>query len=329
MQSKLIIFSSAIVLCAVGLATSVSINDTEVKTNLVGGKERSGRWYNENKPKSSVPLGYYASPDSPVYSVDNDEEDLDDDSRNDKAKYNLPTSFADFKPDSKKSQYNFQNRPSPPSAWKGYYPAAEMDYPSPWMFPSDVSSMISAIKGDDEPQGLIAKLKAEPLTLLLAVVLPLSVLLAAVLPSLITFFMNGNNGIPTITTSATGDGSGDGSSKRRRSDNPSFVASVLDAIESFGAARSSNENDSSSCLQKTICEVSKGINGTEFKGIQRNVFDALPSVDESWLKILGLKEFKHAMNSGNCEIIQCSVGYRNTERKRNDQASSEKNKLDK
>lgn len=322
MHSKLIFFCSAIVLCA-GLVTSVSINDTETKANLTGGKERSGRWYNE-KLKSSVPLGYYASPDAPVYSIDNAEDDIDDDSRNDKAKYNLPTSFADFKPDNKKSQYNFQNRPSSPSGWKGYY-SADMDYPSPWMFPSsDISSMISAIKGEDEPTGLLAKLKAEPIALVLAVVLPLSVLLAGVLPSLMNFFMNGNSGVPTITTSATGDGSGNGG-KRRRSDNPSFVASVLDAVESLGSRSSTN----SSCIQKTICEASKSINGTEFKRIQRNVFDALPSVDESWLQILGLKEFKHAMNTGNCEIIQCSVGYRKKEGKRNEQAAYEKNELNK
>ncbi|KAG8198935.1 hypothetical protein JTE90_015142 [Oedothorax gibbosus] len=277
-------------------AHGATINDT--KSDVVGdGKERSGRWYDGSKPKSSVPLGYYADPDSPVYSMDNAEDEGEDDSRNDKGKYNLPTSFADFKPDNTRSTKNYyQKRPSPP---KGYY-SDDFDYPASWMFPS--SDVLSSIKGVDEPQGLLAKLKSEPVLVLLAVAIPFSILLAAVLPSLIAYLMGGNSNVPTITTSATGDGSGAAGKRLSRFDNLSFVASVLDVIENFGARRS---NDSGSCLQKTICEVSRSINSTQFKAIQRNVFDVLPTVDDSWLQIFGLKEFKHALNNGNCDIIKC------------------------
>ncbi|GIY20738.1 uncharacterized protein CDAR_99971 [Caerostris darwini] len=199
------------------VVAGVSVNETQTSGNKTDVKTRSGRWLGDNEPQYSVQLGYYASPD---YTDESDD-------RDDKGKYSLPTSFADFKPDDKQSRY--PPPPPLPNAWK------TDSLPAPWMFPSDVASIVNAMADvhDEKPTGLLAKLKAEPLTILLAAAIPLSILLAAVLPSLINLIMNGNMNTPPATTIASGNRSDTG--RNYKNNEPSIVVKVLEAIENMSA----------------------------------------------------------------------------------------------
>ncbi|GFS41613.1 uncharacterized protein NPIL_455541 [Nephila pilipes] len=283
---------SVVFFCCAGLVLGgAAINETKSMGNKTE-KGRDGRWLGDNDPQYSVQLGYYAPPDVPVYAVDDSEE------RNDKAKYNLPTSFADFKPDTgedKKSRYTLPKAgPPPPSSWKG---VSEDDLPAPWMFPSDMVALMNAAAEEEKPTGLLAKLKAEPILVLLAAVVPLSILLAAVLPSLINLVMTGTMTTPPATTTATGN-----EGRKHRGDDPSYIASVLKAIENVSVL--SGQDDL--CVQKVVCQVAKGIDGTKYRSVQQNVFEMLPLVPEVWSEKFGLKDVKEVLKSGNCDKVKCS-----------------------
>ncbi|GFQ74371.1 uncharacterized protein TNCT_544861 [Trichonephila clavata] len=203
---------------------NLSVNKTEPKP-------RAGRWYQDNQYGSKVDAGDYASPGKPYYSADSSPEEAD---RNDKSKYNVPTSFADFIPDQKYSSSKIPSKSRPPQFgdWKGY--AGDMDYAAPWAFPTDMIAVMNAMKEGEKDTGLLAKLKAEPIAVFLGLVLPLTLIFAAVWPSLLNFFMNGSMGPQTITTTASGDNGGNGDNgSTRKGDNPSYVANILGAIENF------------------------------------------------------------------------------------------------
>ncbi|KAF8787387.1 hypothetical protein HNY73_008990 [Argiope bruennichi] len=266
----------------IGLAASESVNITQKIANNTNDRSRSGRWLGDNDPQYSAQFGYYASPD----------EGDDSDERIDKGKYSLPTSFADFKPDtSEDKKSRFQPPLPPPSAWKGE------TLPAPWMFPSDVFTTIDDV--EEKPIGLLAKLKKEPLTILLAAAIPLSVLLAAVLPSLINMIMTSNM-IPPVTTTASGNRTDTG--RYHKSTDPSLVVKVLEAVEDLSALRKSEEL----CIQKIICHVSKRINDTKYRSIQQNVLDIIPFVPDTWLENFGLKELQAILKSENCTKVKCS-----------------------
>ncbi|GBN05955.1 hypothetical protein AVEN_275338-1 [Araneus ventricosus] len=274
-------------LILIGLATGESVNVTHQIGNNTNARGRSGRWVGDNDPQYSAQFGYYASPD----------EDDDSDERIDKGKYSLPTSFADFKPDTgDDKKFRFQPPlppPPPPSAWKGD------TQPAPWMFPSDVFTMMNAVDVEEKPTGLLAKLKKEPLTILLAAAIPLSVLLAAVLPTLINMIMTGNMS-PPVTTIASGNRTDTG--RHHKSTDPSLVVKILEAVEDLSALRKSEDL----CFQKIICHVSKRINGTKYRSIQQNVLDIIPFVPDTWLESFGLKEMQTILKTENCSKVKCS-----------------------
>ncbi|GBN21381.1 hypothetical protein AVEN_138945-1 [Araneus ventricosus] len=221
-MSRVLLYS-AFLLCLCMLASaSTAENKTETK-------QRSGRWYSENQPGAYINAGEYASPSKPYYSVDSDE----DADRKDKPKFNVPTSFAEFMPDQKYSSSKVPSKSSPPPSfgdWKGYSGDAD---PAAWMFPADMMAMMTAMKDDGKEAGFLAKLKAEPIAVFLGIVLPLTLILAAVWPSILNFFMGGM-APPPVTTIASGDNGDNGSSRKsRKGDDPSFIVSVLEAIEKF------------------------------------------------------------------------------------------------
>ncbi|GFT83374.1 uncharacterized protein NPIL_699391 [Nephila pilipes] len=232
---------SAFLLWAAVLSTTASTNSISTAANKT---ERAGRWYQDNQYGSKVDTGDYAAPGKPYYSVDSSSEDAD---RNDKSKYNVPTSFADFIPDQKYSSSKVPSKSRPPQAygdWKGYN--GDADYAAPWAFPTDMIAVMNAMKDGEKETGLIAKLKAEPIAVFLSLVLPLTLIFAAVWPSVMNYFMNGNMGPQTITTTASGGNGGDGNGDNgstRKADDPSFVASVLEAIESFSEKMLMDEDD--------------------------------------------------------------------------------------
>ncbi|CAL1267229.1 unnamed protein product [Larinioides sclopetarius] len=217
------ILHSALLLCLCVLASASTSNSTSET------KQRSGRWYSENQPGAYINAGEYASPSKPYYSVDSDE----DADRKDRSKYNVPTSFAEFMPDQKYSSSKVPPKSSPPPSfgdWKGYSGDADS---AAWMFPADMVAMMTAMKDDGKETGFLAKLKAEPVAVFLGIVLPLTLILAAVWPSILNFFMGGM-APPPVTTVASGDTAEIVSNRRsRKGDDPSFIVSVLDAIEKF------------------------------------------------------------------------------------------------
>ncbi|GFQ82212.1 uncharacterized protein TNCT_328571 [Trichonephila clavata] len=298
--------------CA-GLVLGGTTNETKSLGNGTE-KGRDGRWLGDNEHQYSVQLGYYASPDAQVYAADDSEE------RNDKVKYSLPTSFADFKPDTsedKKSRYTLPKAGPPPSAWKG---VSGDDLPAPWMFPSDMVALMNAAAVEEKPTGLLAKLKSEPIVVLLAAVVPLSLLLAAVLPSLIKTIMAGSMTTPPATTTATGN-----EGRKHRGDDPSYIASVLKAIENVSILNGQEDL----CLQKVVCQVVKGIEGTKYRSVQENVFEMLPLVPEVWLEKFGLKEVKEVLKNGSCESVKCSKKAKSSsEKKRYNSTTSYKGDKD-
>ncbi|GFY42677.1 uncharacterized protein TNIN_96791 [Trichonephila inaurata madagascariensis] len=156
-MSPVFIFSAfslwAVFMYANASTSNLSANKTEPK-------QRAGRWYQDNQYGPKVDAGDYAAPGKPYYSADSSPEEAD---RNDKSKYNVPTSFADFIPDQKYSSSRVPSKSRPPQSgdWKGY--AGDVDYAAPWAFPTDMIALMNAMKEGEKETGLLAKLKAEPI----------------------------------------------------------------------------------------------------------------------------------------------------------------------
>lgn len=293
------VFLTCLMFC--GLATGAAIDDTS-KRNETGRLGRAS--YGNPQQFAPVDIGYYSHPDTSSTSTES-EDDLT-------PKRDVPTSFNDFnpsdRPTSNKYKGYFPSKGLPPSinTWKGDWGTGG-NLPMMPPTPADMAMMMQMMQAMQHPEqtpsisdgisGLLSKIASDPILILL----PLAMLLASAVPLIFPLLKNVNSdntaSNPIITTVASGNNG------RKRSDNPSFVTPILQAIESF-SGRSLSEP---TCLQKTFCEATKGVNGTDSRPVQKSIYKAFTFVDDYWLDALGVKQLMDALGTGNCDKLNCDA----------------------
>lgn len=193
-------------------------------------------------------------------------------------------------------------QPPMPDFNEYYFPADDWkgDSWTPDQF-SNMMMMMNHMQAMNRPKfgGVLSKILHDPAMLLLIASFPISILLAIVLPTLMNMMMNG--GLPTITTTATGN------NNARTLENTDFLRPVVQTITAFGGRSFENPE----CMQKIFCQVTKGpiTNGTESRSFQKALYSASKLIDNQWLESFGVKTLFDSMQDGNCDKIPCPTHH--------------------
>lgn len=190
--------------------------------------------------------------------------------------------------------------PQPPMPdFSEYYFPADNWKGDPWT-PDQFSKMMmmmNQMQAMNKPKfgGVLSRILHDPAMLLIIASFPISILLAMVLPTLMNMMMNG--GLPTITTTATGN------NNARTLESIDFLRPVIQTITAFDGRSFENPE----CMQKLFCQVTKGpiTNGTEARSFQKALYSASKLIDTQWLDSFGVKTLFDSMEDGNCDKIPC------------------------
>lgn len=203
-------------------------------------------------------------------------------------------------PPSPPPQGNKKGGGAPPTDYNEYYIPMDAWKGDPWMPDQNPMTMMMMMNQMHKPKmgGFLSKIFQDPLTLVIAALVPLSILLAAVLPTLMNMMMNG--GLPTVTTTATGN-----TAAGRNLEGIEFLSPVFQTISTFGARSFENPD----CMQRIFCQVTKGpaMNGTDSRSFQKALYSASKFIDSHWLETLGVKTLFDSMKDGDCTKIPCSA----------------------
>lgn len=184
---------------------------------------------------------------------------------------------------------NYQKWQPPPQPWNSN-DAWAADPMSFLLLQNAMASM----KNQQKPVGFLEKIAAEPALLLIAACIPISLLLAAVLPTLIHSM---NPGIPTITTTATGQ-----KTRSNDLDLMPYLVPAMEAIGTFGIRSVANPD----CVQRIFCQVAQekvGFHSQQYFKRAASVARFLST--GTWLENFGVKKIVDSLSSGHCEDIPC------------------------
>ncbi|XP_054717534.1 uncharacterized protein LOC129226930 [Uloborus diversus] len=155
--------------------------------------------------------------------------------------------------------------------------------------------------------------KVEPITVLVAGIIPASLILAAALPSVMTKMMwmkgemNGSGGptMSTITTTAVGPPGMDMTGTRYRSSES--IASFIEAASDFGF----KALEKPQCARQLFCRLAKNTIMTDSPTLQRAIQVATIAMENSWLDHLGVQDIFRSLTDGTCNDDDCESTPRN------------------
>ncbi|GFS49603.1 uncharacterized protein TNIN_51231 [Trichonephila inaurata madagascariensis] len=176
---------------------------------------------------------------------------------------------------------------------------AEIQKNNPWNM--DKKPSVQMIKKEQQNEnskpilgGLWSSLKTEPSTFLLVSAIPITILLGAILPTLTKNMKK--IGTSATKTSAIGN-------KAREFFEEGFLSPIFDGISAFRERALENP----SCIQRIFCETTKSYSPNTIGSnlLPKLLTKASSFIDESYLRIFGVKTLFDSMVDGNCEKVPC------------------------
>ncbi|XP_042899026.1 uncharacterized protein [Parasteatoda tepidariorum] len=159
--------------------------------------------------------------------------------------------------------------------------------------------------------GIFDKLsKVEPITILVAGIIPASLILAAALPSVMSKMMpvKGDTSMPmmpTIMTTAVGSDGGMDMTGSRSNMGADSLSSILEAVGDFGLKALEKPH----CARMMFCRLAAENLIAESPIMQRAVHLATVAMEDSWLQYMGVQSLLKSLNDGTCNQADCDPEF--------------------
>ncbi|KAG8195450.1 hypothetical protein JTE90_013902 [Oedothorax gibbosus] len=177
--------------------------------------------------------------------------------------------------------------------------------------PPDMPSSHPDMKGGKgKIAGIFDKLaKVDPITVLVAGIVPASLILAAALPAVMKVVMKDDTSltmpIPMVTTTAVSGGDDDMTTPATRGsrldDVDSTMARIVEAVGDFGKRALERPH----CAREMICQLAKDTIVADSPVVRKAMQFAEVAMEDSWLDHLGVRSIFTSLNDNTCHQVEC------------------------